>query len=74
LPVGVDESPVKDSLHICLPGAIHTTHQKQFELGGCVRGIKVEEVLDEEDGAIRGIVTTGLVTVEDRFEQVFGEV
>jgi hypothetical protein len=31
-----------------------------------------EEVLDEEDGAIRGNVATELV--EDRFEQVFGEV
>jgi hypothetical protein len=35
-------------------------------------GDKVEEVLDEEDGAIRGFVAMGLV--EDRLELMFGEV
>jgi hypothetical protein len=55
LRVGVDESPVKDSSHICLLGVIHAMRQKQFE--------QVEEVLDEEDGTIRGIVTTGLVEI-----------
>jgi hypothetical protein len=66
---GVDESPFKNSSHIRLTSVIHARSSSNSE--GCIRRVEVEEVLDEEDGVIRGIVATGLV--EDRFELMFGE-